>query len=365
MNQFLAQPQGETFKLFYTKLMQWFDDHGRHDLPWKPQAKYTEAQNIYHIWLSEIMLQQTQVVTVIPYFFNFIEKFPTATDLANAEQDDVLKAWEGLGYYARARNLHAGAKIIRDEFNGKIPLNYEDIQSIKGVGRTTAAAIISQGFNRPFAILDGNVKRVTARVTGAMHPEKQLEKALLPFAYLMSAQNRPDDYTQAIMDFGATICSKSPKCGQCFWQTNCITNQHQKTGQIPAKKVKLIKKDIELYPVIIQNQHGELVFHQRTQESIWHNLYEFPHLDSHLNELEALFNTDNAKVVNISELPSFKHILTHINYEIHPIVIQVESYYQDTLQFNDQTYPWVNAETYTAYAKTKPTNDLLNIMHIQ
>ncbi len=361
MNLFLETPDTNQLKTFHQQLMQWFDENGRHDLPWKPQAHYSEAQNIYHIWLSEIMLQQTQVATVIPYFFNFIEKFPTVNALAKANTDDVLKAWEGLGYYARARNLQEGARYIAENYNGIIPEDFQAIQAMKGVGRTTASAIMSQGFNRPYAILDGNVKRVLARVLGAIHSEKQLEKVLLPFAYLMAMQNRPNDYTQAIMDFGATVCMKAAKCNQCFWQANCTTLKHQQVDQIPAKKVKLIKKDIELYPVIIQNQHGELVFHQRINESIWHNLYEFPHLDSHLNELDTLFNLDNAKFINSEELPSFKHVLTHINYEIHPIIIQVESY-EDTLLFNDHTYCWINFEIYNQYAKTKPTNDLLNLL---
>lgn len=359
MNQFLESPNGSTFKKFHAHLLTWFDENGRHDLPWKPQTIYTDEQNIYHIWLSEIMLQQTQVVTVIPYFFNFIQKFPTCNDLANAPLEDVLKAWEGLGYYARAKNLHQGAQIIRDEFNGIIPQNYASIQSIKGVGRTTAAAIISQGYNRPFAILDGNVKRVLARITGATHPEKHLEKILLPFAYLMAAQNRPNDYTQAIMDFGATLCSKKPKCDQCFWQADCVTYQSKKTDEIPAKKIKLVKKDCELYPVIIQNQYGELIFSQRQNETIWHNLYEFPHLDSHLNELDSLFSLHNAKLLSSTELPSFKHVLSHINYTIHPTFIQVKSY-EPTLIFNEQDYLWVKQDIYHSYAKTKPTNDLLD-----
>lgn len=361
MTLFLEKPNTTELKAFYQKLMIWFDEHGRHDLPWKPQDKYSKAQNIYHIWLSEIMLQQTQVATVIPYFFNFIEKFPTTIDLANASPEDVSKAWEGLGYYARARNLHTGAKTITDNWQGTIPESFEAIQSIKGIGRTTASAIMSQGFNRPFAILDGNVKRVLARILGATHGEKQLEKVLLPFAYLLSNQARPNDYTQAIMDFGATICSKSPKCDQCFWQSNCITLKHQKIDEIPAKKVKLIKKDIELHPVIIQNQKGELIFHQRTEESIWHNLYEFPHLSSQLMDIEDLLNRQNIEIKNTQELPSFKHILTHINYEIHPIWVSVYSE-QPSLTFEDKTYHWVDRKTYLKYAKTKPTNDLLVVI---
>lgn len=361
MNEFLVAPNTIDLKLFHTELMQWFDANGRHHLPWKPQDIYSDNQNIYHIWLSEIMLQQTQVTTVIPYFFNFIEKFPTCNDLANAPLDEVLKAWEGLGYYARAKNLHQGAQIVRDQFNGIIPMDYASIQLIKGIGRTTASAIISQGFNRPFAILDGNVKRVMARVTGAMHPEKQLEKILLPFAYLMAIQDRPNDYTQAIMDFGATLCSKSPQCIDCFWQNNCVTKQYQKMNQIPAKKIKLVKKNIELYPVIIRNQHDELIFHHRLNESIWHNLYEFPHLESHLNEVETLFTSDSIKVIQTEELTSFKHLLTHINFEVTPLLITVESTHP-TVIFNNQEFVWKSQSEYQAFAKTKPTNDILLLL---
>lgn len=361
MNEFLTTPNSSALKLFHTQLMNWFDNNGRHHLPWKPQNQYSEAQNIYHIWLSEIMLQQTQVATVIPYFLNFIEKFPTCNALANAPLEEVLKAWEGLGYYARAKNLHQGAQIIRDQFNGVIPKHYASIQSIKGVGRTTASAIISQGFNRPFGILDGNVKRVTARITGALHPEKQLEKILLPFAYMLAIQNRPADYTQAIMDFGATICTKSPKCTECFWKSHCVTYAHNKMAEIPAKKIKLTKKNLELYPVVIRNQNNELIFHHRVNEAIWHNLYEFPHLDSHLEEIEELFSHNSAKIIHIEELPQFKHVLTHINFEIHPTVIIVESH-QPTLHFKGKEYQWINQSKYQSFAKTKPTNDILGTL---
>lgn len=363
MNEFLTKPKASDLKEFHTQLMDWFDNNGRHHLPWKPQDKQSESQNIYHIWLSEIMLQQTQVATVIPYFLNFIEKFPTCNDLANAPLEEVLKAWEGLGYYARARNLQHGAQFIRDNSHGIIPKDYLSIQAMKGVGRTTASAIMSQGFNRPFAILDGNVKRVTARITGALHPEKQLEKTLLPFAYMLAIQNRPNDYTQAIMDFGATICTKSPKCSECFWQANCITHQNNKVDQIPAKKIKLIKKNIELYPVVIQNQLGELIFHHRVNESIWHNLYEFPHIETHLDDIENLLSDHSIKIIHTEELPSFKHVLTHINYEIHPLVIKVEST-KSTVIFNQKEYEWKARSDYEAYAKTKPTNDILDLLKL-
>ncbi|MBS7816175.1 A/G-specific adenine glycosylase [Wohlfahrtiimonas chitiniclastica] len=360
MSLFLAPTTGETLRAFHQQLMQWFDEHGRHDLPWKPQDHYTPAQNIYHIWLSEIMLQQTQVATVIPYFFNFIEQFPTINALADAEIERVLKAWEGLGYYARARNLHQGAQYVRDQFNGEIPCDFAAIESIKGIGRTTAAAIMSQGFNRPFAILDGNVKRVMARVTGAMHPEKQLEKVLLPFAYMMSSQARPNDYTQAVMDFGATVCTKQPKCTTCFWQAHCITFQQQQVAMIPAKKIKAVKKDLELFPIIVENQHGELLFHQRTTETIWHNLYEFPHLSSHLLDIEEMM--PNVTVIESISLPRFKHVLTHINFHIEPLWIKVTTD-EPSIVINGQCYAFTPRDIYETYAKTKPTNDLLDAIH--
>ena len=159
----VSEPQ---VRFFQARLLEWFEREGRHDLPWKPQASLSEKINLYRIWISEIMLQQTQVVTVLPYFERFMQELGTPEALAEASEELVLRLWQGLGYYSRARNLHTAAKQLVAEFNGVIPPDFESIRSLKGIGDTTANAILAQGFNLPFAILDGNVRRVLSRITG-------------------------------------------------------------------------------------------------------------------------------------------------------------------------------------------------------
>ena len=200
---------------FSARLLAWFDHHGRHDLPWQ------HPRTPYRVWLSEIMLQQTQVATVIPYFLRFIERFPTLPDLAAASTDDVMAHWAGLGYYARARNLHAAAKACVKGHGGELPRDIEALHALPGIGRSTAGAILSQAWNDRFAILDGNVKRVLARFHGiAGWPglpavEKQLW-ALAEQHLRDVPDGRQADYTQAQMDFGATLCTRAvPACAIC------------------------------------------------------------------------------------------------------------------------------------------------------
>src|SRR5699024_7054602 len=184
-------------RYFQERLLEWFECEGRHDLPWKPQEQFSEKINLYRIWISEIMLQQTQVVTVIPYFEGFMAAFPTPEDLAAASEETVLKLWQGLGYYSRARNLHAASKQLVAEFNGIIPPNFEAIRSLKGIGDTTANAILAQGFNLPFAILDGNVRRVLSRIAGMTAPRKELDKRSKTISETFLCSQNPADYTQA------------------------------------------------------------------------------------------------------------------------------------------------------------------------
>jgi len=201
-----------THRSFSEKVLAWFDVHGRTGLPWQQDI------NPYRVWVSEIMLQQTQVKTVIPYFEKFMQSFPTVNSLADAEQDDVLKHWSGLGYYARARNMHAAAKTVRDNFKGEFPNDIESIQTLKGIGRSTGAAILSISKNQSEPILDGNVKRVLSRVFAVegWSGKAAVLKKLWLLAEKTTPKTRNADYTQAIMDLGATLCTRSkPQCDDC------------------------------------------------------------------------------------------------------------------------------------------------------
>ncbi|HBA98921.1 MAG TPA: A/G-specific adenine glycosylase, partial [Gammaproteobacteria bacterium] len=203
-------------------LLQWFDQHGRHSLPW--QASHSSPANIYHVWLSEIMLQQTQVSTVIDYFNNFIHHFPSLAILADASEDNVLAQWAGLGYYARARNLHKSAKIIMQDYQGVFPDIIEQVVALPGIGESTAGAILSISHNQNHAILDGNVKRVLSRYhqVKGHYGQAQTLKQLWVLAKQHTPNTRNNDYTQAIMDLGATLCTRSnPDCGRCPVQQGC------------------------------------------------------------------------------------------------------------------------------------------------
>jgi len=222
---------------FSDKVLVWFDSHGRKGLPWQRDI------NAYRVWVSEIMLQQTQVKTVIPYFERFMESFPTVKKLAEAEQDEVLKHWSGLGYYARARNMHAAAKMVRDDYNGVFPQDIESIQTLKGIGRSTGAAILSIANNQSEPILDGNVKRVLSRVFAVegWSGKADVLKKLWLLAEDTTPRKRNADYTQAIMDLGATLCTRNnPRCEDCPLQTDCIAKADGTQAEFPAKKPKKV-----------------------------------------------------------------------------------------------------------------------------
>ncbi|WP_019217249.1 A/G-specific adenine glycosylase [Legionella tunisiensis] len=217
---------------FSNLLLAWFDLHGRKDLPWQ------HPRSAYRVWISEIMLQQTQVKTVIPYFNRFIDSFPDVWQLAKASEDQVLAHWSGLGYYSRARNLSQTAKIICEKYAGEFPLALVDLVALPGIGPSTAAAIASQAFNQPTAILDGNVKRVLCRyfLIEGWPEQSAIKQRLWQLANQCMPRQRCADYTQAIMDLGATCCTvRQPNCASCPIQKTCLANIHHKTAFYPQK----------------------------------------------------------------------------------------------------------------------------------
>ncbi len=220
---------------FAKAVLAWFEQYGRKHLPWQ------QNKTLYQVWLSEVMLQQTQVATVIPYFARFMERFPTVIDLANASIDEVLHLWTGLGYYARARNLHKAAIQIRDEFGGEFPTRFDDVLALTGVGRSTAGAILSSVLDAPHPILDGNVKRVLSRyfAVEGWAGEKAVENRLWQLSESVTPDTQVADFNQAMMDLGAMICTRTkPKCLLCPLQENCKTNAMQAWDSFPAKKPK-------------------------------------------------------------------------------------------------------------------------------
>ena len=304
---------------FSQSVLKWFDKHGRKHLPWQ--------QNItpYRVWLSEIMLQQTQVATVIPYFERFTQKFPTVQSLATAPIDEVLHLWTGLGYYARARNLHRCAQTVVAQYGGNFPDTVEALSELTGIGRSTAGAIVSIAFQKRAAILDGNVKRVLARyhaVDGWPGQTDTLNQ-LWAIAEEHTPKNRSNDYTQAMMDMGATICTRSrPKCAQCPLQSGCIAYAQGEQTRYPGKKPKktLPEKSVQL--LMLRNPSGEILLQQRPPQGIWGGLWSFPELAIDA-DAEAYAQGSFGKVVNSETWNSYRHTFSHYHLDITPVLIQL------------------------------------------
>ncbi len=266
--------------LFTPGLLKWFANHLR-PMPWKG------IKNPYFIWLSEIILQQTRVEQGLPYYEHFIEQYPTVFDLAKAPEDAIMKSWEGLGYYSRARNLHTAAKQIVTEHNGVFPNTHEEILKLKGVGPYTAAAIASFAFDLPHAVVDGNVYRVLSRYFGIDTPIDSGEGKRLfnSLALTLLDKKQPAAYNQAIMDFGATQCTpKRPKCNTCPFTDQCSAKLEKRITELPVKSKKIIKKN-RFFNYLVLYVGEQVLLHKRSAKDIWANLYEFP-----LLETEALLD---------------------------------------------------------------------------
>ena len=268
---------------FNISIIKWHKKFGRHDLPWQ------KSKDPYHVWVSEIMLQQTQVVTVISYYQKFITKFKTIKALAQASEDLVLSMWSGLGFYSRARNLHAASIMIMKEYSGHFPDNFQDMIKLPGIGRSTAGAILAFCFNKPYPILDGNVKRVLSRVYGITTPinNSSTEKKL----WLISEKNLPkkniDIYTQAIMDFGATLCiPKKPKCNICPLTQSCIAFDKRLTAQIPKKNI-VKKNDIKKTHFYIY-EYQKQVFLVKNRSGVWNGLWLPPNEEIKLKNKQII-----------------------------------------------------------------------------
>ena len=305
---------------FAQALLTWFDSHGRKNLPWqKPITPY-------RVWLSEIMLQQTQVETVIPYFERFLENFPSIDKLASAKQDDVLHLWTGLGYYARARNLHKCAQVVMEQYKGTFPKKLEQLVELPGIGPSTAAAIASIAFKKPTAILDGNVKRVLARfhAIDTWPGDSKTTKILWAHADEHMPKERCADYTQAIMDLGATLCTRSkPQCNICPMHTPCQARIQNRTAELPKRKPAKAKPTKHTQMLIILNTHGSILLEQRPQTGIWGGLWSLPELHTDKDALEHVSQT-YGDVLSCRPHKEIKHVFSHYTLKIAPISLQLK-----------------------------------------
>lgn len=310
---------------FAQRLLQWFDIEGRKHLPWQ------QAITPYRVWISEIMLQQTQVTTVIPYFERFMQRFPTVSQLATADIDEVLHLWTGLGYYARARNLHRAAKTIASENGGVFPCTLETVQALPGIGRSTAGAILSIACQQRQSILDGNVKRVMARHFGihGFPGEKRIETQLWSVADVCTPHERVADYTQAIMDLGATVCTRTrPHCGRCPVNNDCVALRENSQSQLPTRRPKRDRPSRIAIVLIAKNAAGAVLLERRPPSGIWGGLWTFPQFEqpSALEEYLALsgFASAQGTATSLVVLPSYHHAFSHFDLELQPLLLRTE-----------------------------------------
>ncbi len=349
---------------FSAQIIQWQRKHGRHDLPW-------QGADAYRAWLSEIMLQQTQVGTVIPYYLRFLASFPTIATLSAATEEQVLAHWSGLGYYARGRNLHRAAKIITEKYQGKFPQEFEQILELPGIGRSTAAAICALVFHQRRAILDGNVKRVLARYKGVegwagnKKVEEQLwqqAESLLPDLFTHHLGERSGvssdiaTYTQALMDMGATVCTRSkPKCDLCPVQHDCVALATDRIKQLPTPRPR--KTIPEKNTTFLLLMHGsDILLEKRASVGIWGGLWCPPQIEDGQGVPDDYVQRNGIVVSERIDLAEFTHTFTHFKLHITPVLLRVE---RKAMQVQQPGSVWLNVDEALVAAIPAPVRVLL------
>jgi A/G-specific adenine glycosylase len=306
---------------FSARVLNWFEHHGRHDLPW--QADITP----YRVWVSEIMLQQTQVKTVIPYFQRFMATFPTVEALANAPLDQVLHLWTGLGYYARARNLHKTATAVALDMSGQFPQSVEALCELPGIGRSTAGAISSIACGQRAAILDGNVKRVLARyhAVDGWPGTTSVHNALWVIAEKYTPKARFADYTQAMMDLGATVCTRSsPGCEVCPLIAGCDAYSQGKPLAFPGKKPRKVLPVKNTTFLMTRSKGGKILLERRPSQGIWGGLWCFPEIDGANQASNWCLDNCQSEPSTIDQWQPFRHTFSHYHLDITPVLAQLE-----------------------------------------
>ena len=341
---------------FARAVLDWYRRYGRHDLPW-------QGQNAYRIWLSEIMLQQTQVSTVIPYYRNFLEHFPSIRALADASIDDVLQHWQGLGYYARARNLHRAAQIIRDRHKGRFPRQFDAVAALPGIGRSTAGAILSFAYGQHWPILDGNVKRVLARCfrVPGWYGRSDTMKQLWYLAESITPERDTADFNQAMMDIGAMLCLKSnPKCEACPLKPVCSSYRHHSQAQYPEKKPKRARPQRQTL-MLLHRCDDEILLWRRPPSGIWGGLWSLPEVDDEaaveLWQQSFLSTTRAPKQVQHQLL---RHQFTHYSLDISLATIELDA--RPAQVFDSDNYAWVEIDSISQYGLPTPVRKLLSTL---
>ncbi|MCK5002018.1 MAG: A/G-specific adenine glycosylase [Gammaproteobacteria bacterium] len=338
---------------FAKQVLDWFSQNGRHDLPWQ------KDRSLYRVWLAEVMLQQTQVTTVIPYYQSFLTKFPELSDLAKASQHEVLKLWAGLGYYTRARNLHKAAVVIDQQHKGKFPEQYDEVLALPGIGRSTAGAILAQSLGQRHAILDGNVKRVLSRYfeVEGWYGKKAVENLLWLKAEACTPDDRLADYTQAMMDLGATVCTRSsPDCEQCPLQKGCLALKNQRVDELPTRKPRkqLPVKTVRM--LLLTNAEGQVLLEKRPPTGIWGGLWSLPELAMEQDITQQCEQYWGHRIESLEDQAGFRHTFSHYHLDITPCRVQVVSV---SGKVQDSEQHWCDAVQVNDYALATPVTNIL------
>ena len=343
------QPQ-----VFQRAILDWYQHQGRTDLPW--QNPITP----YRVWISEIMLQQTQVSTVIPYFERFMASFPSVERLAKANIDEVLHHWTGLGYYARARNLHKTAQIVAFEMNQQFPDTVEALSALPGIGRSTAGAIRSIGFRKPAAILDGNVKRVLARFAAieGWPGKTAVHNQLWDIAERYSPEQHTQQYTQAMMDLGALVCSKKkPQCDACPIATGCKALAEGHQSLYPGKKPKKVIPVRKTLFLLLRNASGDILLQKNPPAGLCGGLWVLPQIQQ-LSELAVTCQSLGLRVKSKTSMETQRHTFSHFHLDYQPLMVDVEEYCNNINENNDIV--WYNRENPLSLGMPAPIKALLN-----
>ena len=332
------------------KIIKWQRKFGRNNLPWQINT------NPYKVWISEIMLQQTQVKTVIPYFEKFMNRYPNIESLADSTEDEVLSYWSGLGYYSRGRNVLKSAKIIKKEFNSSMPSDSDSLESLPGIGKSTAGAILSLGFKKRAAILDGNAKRVLVRyfkVEEVIDSNRTVKK-LWQIAEEQLPKKDNDVYTQAIMDVGSLLCKRTnPLCVQCPLENDCLAKKDGVEGLLPKKSPKKVKPKRSVYWAYIKNDKGEVLLENRTKNGVWEGLWAFPEFQKKRDRQNFLERFQTSCKLTDKET-TFSHSFSHYDLNINIVTLEVRS---NQIKENDKA--WFNSKDIINVGIPAPINKIL------
>ncbi len=325
---------------FAPRLLSWFARHGRGDLPWQ------RDRTPYRVWVSEIMLQQTQVATVIPFYARFVTRFPDVTALAAAPLDEVLHHWSGLGYYARARNLHRAAQLIRDTRGGAVPEDHAALVALPGIGRSTAGAILALANDQRHLILDGNVKRVLARWAGigGFPGEARVAAQFWALSENVTPAARAADFTQAIMDLGATLCTqRRPRCGDCPLAKDCVALAADRIAELPARRAPR-KRPRRRIVWLVYRRAGAVLLERRPTTGIWGGLWGFPEFATRAEAEATAVKRAGRRSARLTALGTVRHVFTHFELEIEPLLVEL-----------DRRAPLVEQGSETWYKSRAPT----------